>query len=65
MIKKLKQPYGDDTTTHELSIKINELIDEIDYWKKAHLQLQDQHIRLQTEVTKPQNLHLGSMRFSK
>ena len=35
-----------------LAEKINELIDGIDYWKKAHIQLQDQHIRLQTEVYK-------------
>lgn len=50
----------DYMTCNQVREKLNEIIDELEYWKKAHIKLQEQHIRLQKILFKPQASELTS-----
>jgi len=51
-IEKIPKGILIDNTRKILGEKINELIDEINYWKKAHVQLQDQFIQCKIKSNK-------------
>lgn len=48
-IEKIPQRKIDCTYGMIVIAKINQLIDKINYWKKAHLKLQEQFIRCKNE----------------